>query len=54
MNLPDSMVALARARQQSTEIATAEQTWRANDTVIVLTTMPDAEAVSLLDRVVKA
>jgi Trk K+ transport system NAD-binding subunit len=53
-SLPDTMVALARARQQSVEIATADQTWRANDTVMVLTTMTDADAVSLLDRLVRA
>lgn len=42
--LPASIVPLARVRQQSVEVATADQTWRGGDRVIALTTLPAEEA----------
>lgn len=42
--LPESIVPLARVRQQSIDVATADQTWRAGDRVILLTTLAPDEA----------
>jgi hypothetical protein len=49
--LPDSMIALARVRQQSIEVATADQPWRAGDSVVVLTTLSEGRATMLFDEI---
>jgi NhaP-type Na+/H+ or K+/H+ antiporter len=49
--LPSHTIALARVRQNSIEIATEQQTWRADDHIVVLTTLTEAEATQFLDAV---
>ncbi len=46
--LPHSVLPIARVRQRSIEIAVGAQTWRADDQVIVATTLSEAEATGLL------
>jgi Trk K+ transport system NAD-binding subunit len=50
--LGDDMVAFARTRDGSVEIATADQTWRENDHVLVATLLPEEAATRRLDDVV--
>ena len=39
------MLPLARVRHQSVEIATSEQAWRGDDTVVLLTTLSERDAL---------
>lgn len=52
--LGDDAIAFARARDNSVEIATAEQTWRAGDHVLVATALSDADVTRLLEDLVTA
>jgi voltage-gated potassium channel Kch len=47
--LPPEILALARVREQSLEIATAHMTWRGGDHLVAATTLPEGEAVAALD-----
>jgi NhaP-type Na+/H+ or K+/H+ antiporter/Trk K+ transport system NAD-binding subunit len=42
--LPTTIVALARVRDQSIEVATGVQSWRAGDDLVVATTLTDSDA----------
>jgi NhaP-type Na+/H+ or K+/H+ antiporter len=52
--LPTSVIPFARVRHESIEIATAQQTWRADDHVVVFTTLSEAKATTLLDELCNA
>jgi NhaP-type Na+/H+ or K+/H+ antiporter len=52
--LGDETIAFARARDGSVEIATGDQTWRANDHVLVATMLEEGEATRRLDELVHA
>ena len=52
--LGDEIVAFARARDGSVEIATSEQTWREHDHVLVATILSEEEVTRRLDAVVHA
>jgi hypothetical protein len=48
--LPPTVVALARVRQRSIDIATRMQSWRGDDHVVVATTLPEDEATEILQE----
>ena len=48
----DDIVAIARARDGSIEVATSDQTWRGNDHVLVASVLDDAEVTRRLDELV--
>lgn len=52
--LSNEMVAFARAREGSIEIATGDQTWRGHDHVLVASMLSEAEATRQLDELVHA
>jgi NhaP-type Na+/H+ or K+/H+ antiporter/voltage-gated potassium channel Kch len=47
--LPSELLVLARVRDQSLEIATAQTTWRGGDHLVTATTLPEGDAVAVLD-----
>ena len=47
--LPPELLVLARVRDQSLEIATAQTTWRGGDHLVTATTLPEGDAVAALD-----
>jgi NhaP-type Na+/H+ or K+/H+ antiporter/Trk K+ transport system NAD-binding subunit len=49
LEMPDSIVLLARARDRSIEIATANTTWRAGDDLVLATMLDAGEATARLD-----
>jgi NhaP-type Na+/H+ or K+/H+ antiporter/voltage-gated potassium channel Kch len=49
-DLPSDLLVLARVRDQSLEIATAQTTWRGGDHLVTATTLPEGEAVAVLDE----
>jgi voltage-gated potassium channel Kch len=51
--LGDDVVAFARVRAGSVEIATSEQTWRADDRVLVASTRSEADVTRLLEELVR-
>jgi NhaP-type Na+/H+ or K+/H+ antiporter len=51
-SLSDEIVAIARARDGSIEVATSDQTWRGNDHVVVASVLDDAEVTRRLDELV--
>ena len=53
-SLSDEMVAFARARDGSVEVATSDQTWRENDAVLVASVLSDEETTRRLDEIVHA
>ncbi len=52
--LGDDVMAFARARDGSVEIATSEQTWRADDHVMLASKLPETEATRMLEELVRA
>ncbi|HXD47321.1 MAG TPA: cation:proton antiporter, partial [Gemmatimonadaceae bacterium] len=48
--LPSDLLVLARVRDQSLEIATAQTTWRGGDHLVAATTLAEGEAVAVLDE----
>jgi NhaP-type Na+/H+ or K+/H+ antiporter/Trk K+ transport system NAD-binding subunit len=53
-NLGEEIVAFARAREGSIEIATSEQTWREHDHVLVASVLSEDEVTRRLDEIVHA
>lgn len=52
--LPETMIPLARVRQESIEFTTEHQTWRADDRIVVATMLAEDETTQLLDAVNRA
>ena len=53
-DLSDDLLILARVRDQSLEIVTERTSWRGGDHVVVATTLPEGEAVAMLDGASRA
>jgi hypothetical protein len=51
--LSDDVVAFARARDGSVEIATSEQTWRGDDHVLVASLRSESEVTRMLEELVR-
>jgi NhaP-type Na+/H+ or K+/H+ antiporter len=52
--LPDSVVPIARTQGDTTEVVTADTTWRAGDELVLLSRLPESATAHLLDAAAAA